>query len=128
MTTRGSSVIDHIRATLQGGGIVDPKSWVDFGFMDYLGASCFSKAHVPAGKKFKLWALGLGDGATANLDIRAYDATRGQPIHALGLGVYFASYLTPYTADGPCVVNLQGYNNLAVGAAYFAGLMVFSIE
>jgi len=116
------------RFTVQGGNSISINTWGNLGFMDYVGDSMVTRVRVPSGKTFELWALGQGDCAyPASSNIRVYNETTGTVVRELGLGVAFAEYTTAYTASGPCVVKLQGFQS---GGTYdlVGGYMVFRID
>jgi len=101
---------------------------VALGLIGYNFFEVTTRAYVPAGKKFNLWALGQGDCGFNNLsNIRAYNNTKGQPLKELGVGVGYEAYETPYEAEGACVIELQGWQSAGTDQ-HVSGFMVFSIE
>lgn len=85
------------------------------------------RVKVASGKKFKLWALGQGlCDVPIGSNIRVIKDETQEVIKELGLGIAYDEYSTPIEVDGPCNIDLQGFNNLALYIV--SGFMVFSIK
>jgi hypothetical protein len=118
-----------IRRSTLFGGVKSPKDvWSYLGYRDPTGVFGISiRVKVASGKTFKLWALGQGlCDSPVNSNIRVIKDETQEVIKELGLGVAYDEYSTPIEVDGPCSIDLQGFNNL--GLFIVSGFMMFSIE
>jgi hypothetical protein len=127
----GSDLRKITRITVHGMAVVDAANseadlWVTEWYTGYGG---YAKVSVPSGKRFKLWAMGLGYCDSPDyVRIICKNATAGSTLKATTNGAPFEDYeASPPWADGPVEICLRA-GNAWDNPNQICGYMVFSIE
>jgi hypothetical protein len=127
----GNRLRNLVRPTVFGAAIISPATPEEFLYLseNQSGFTGIVKVPVPAGKTFKLWAMGQMYCDFANyVRIICHNDTTGQILQATAVGNLYEEYYPAGAAAGPVDILLKAGNYDPAKYNAVSGFMVFSIE